>query len=180
MQTFELKLGDRIVKCEAINVIEGMELTGRVSHVLADGLKSAIDKDISDIFKGDIAPKGVIPNPDEEETEDNSDDAMFFAKMITELVVSSVNFRLGIDWTQFSSLVVDCCEKCTMVSTNKENGKTFSESLRANDLNFRENEQYKIFGWYLECQLGNFIGWKQVKKFLAEKARDFQKTEKQS
>lgn len=153
MQTFNTKIGDKTITCEALGVREGMAFQGRFTRVMADGLKSAFGKDIVEIFK-----EGV-------ELDDGGD--QFGASLIMSFISTFAKFRDGADWDDFQSLVIDACEMCQMKT------KDYVEPLKVDDLSFVEHEQYKIFFWFVECQLGNFTAWKFVKKYLSQMAGDF-------
>lgn len=153
MQEFKLKLGDKkstkTILCKSLNVRDGMEYKGRVSRVLAEGLKAALGQDISEVFKSGINSEGL-------------DEATTTANIFTNFAIASVDFRLGIDWEEFMELVIDSCEMCQLKT------KDFVEPLKVDDLSFPDSEHYKIFGWFLECQLGNFIAWSKLKPLILE------------
>ena len=165
MQEFKLKLGDKksakTILCKSLNVRDGMEYKGRVSKVLAQGLKAALGQDISEVFKSGINAKGL-------------DETTTTANIFTNLAIASVDFRLGIDWEEFMELVIDSCEMCELQT------KDFVEPLKVDDLSFPESEHYKIFGWFLECQLGNFIAWSKLKPLILEQFKVINRGERDS
>jgi len=155
MQQFTLKLSKKKITCEALGVREGMAFKGRVTQVLADGLKAALGKDVADIFKtgisiGDAEGEGV------------SDEAQSTADALTGIAIASIDFRRGVDWDEFTSLVIDACEMCKLET------KDLVQDLDVDDLSFGKGEHYKVFFWFLECQLGNFIGWKKLKPLIIQ------------
>ena len=155
MQQFTLKLGKQKITCEALGVREGMAFKGRVTQVLADGLKAALGKDVADIFKTGI---GI----GEAEGESVSDEAQSTADALTGIAIASIDFRRGVNWDEFTDLVIDACEMCKLET------KDLVQDLDVDDLSFGDGEHYKVFFWFLESQLGNFIGWQTVKPLIAQ------------
>ena len=163
MQQFTLKLGKTKITCEALGVREGMALKGRVTKVLADGLKAALGKDVADIFKTGIT-MAETENKDASQSDDAQSlpDTQSLADALTGLAVASIDFRQGVDWDEFTDLVIDGCQMC------KVETKDLVQDLDVDDLSFGKSEHYKVFFWFLECQLGNFIGWKKLKPLIME------------
>lgn len=158
MQQFSTKIGKKKISCTALGVREHLDLEGRISLVLAQGLKSAFGQSVSDVFKDGVS---IVPVDDEEKKEETTG-----ANMIIAAMDSSLTFRRNTDWEALIQLIEDCCSYC------KLEGEKTAEQLHMNDLDPLTREHYQVFFWFVECQLGNFTAWKQAKKLIGAALAD--------
>lgn len=150
---FELTLGEKKIICEPMGVVEHLTLEGQVSDIISKGLKAALGKDISDLFS-------------------DSDDVL--NEGIVSAVASLMKFREATDWQALMGLIQSSCEKCQLVSKKKDGGE-YIETLMLDDLDPLKREHYIVFGWFLECQLGNFTGYKKAKRLILKALKDMVK-----
>lgn len=167
MKSYELKLSDnKTVACKSIGVVEGMKLQGRASSVLMAGFEAAIGKDLSSVFVKGLGPTLFERDAAEPKLGAGLTDKQLGMDVVIKFISGLVKFRLGVDWQEFTDLVIDVCQACRVIT--KEDGKVYEEALFIDDLDFYSNEQYKVAAWYLECQLGESIGWNRLRPILSD------------
>ena len=128
--------------CEQLGVTDGMRLEGRVSSILAGPL-SVGGVEISSLFGGgdsDLLDTDIAKGG--------------------SIVALLGRFRSEINWDEFTALLVDCCSDCEMYE------RGIKVPFEVDDLNRKTFQHYKLFFWYLECQLGPFIDL--IRPFLME------------
>lgn len=146
---FKTKIGEKNISSPRLGVMEGERLRGRVSLVLAQGIKSATGHTIGEFFRDEALPKA-----ENGASGDSSENTLL------QLFNRGASFRIGVDWEGLLELIKDCCEQCTLTT------KDYSEPLKIDDLDFYNEEHVKLFAWYVESHLGNFTAWKKVKPLL--------------
>ena len=150
MQAFSTKIGGKKISCVALGTLDHIDLDLRVSKIFAKALKGALGKSVPDAFKEGIAPSG----------DEDGEDSQRGLSAIVSAIMGVAEARLATNEEDFKELLQDCISHCRL------EGEKTSEKLSVNDLNPLEREHYVVMAWFLECQLGNFTGWKSLKNYM--------------